>query len=138
MDLDSAHVYLASHLSWDDEPALTDYEQDRLVVSALSGSDYPISLLNAAIIQGLEWKLAKAVEYHEDDESKIFDHLMAKLEYWRSIVLGTSSLATSGVYAGGISVSDKDARVQNSDRVTPSFTVGIGQTFSNKISNWSV
>jgi len=37
----------------------------------------------------------------------------------------SSVLNPPGVYAGGISISDKDARVQDTDRVKPAFTADL-------------
>jgi hypothetical protein len=140
MDASFAEHYLASEVSWDSEPLLSDEQKDVLLTLADTGSGiFTYRSLGAAIFLGWRWKRAIAVETYADDEDKIFDHINLMLKEWAWAA--DSSLGgkpVGGMFAGGISKTDKDARNQNTDRVSPAFNVGAHQESSNpKVASWS-
>jgi|SRR6185369_1618229 len=116
MELDEAEEYAAFHLEWDSEPALSSGKQEWLLRYARAvdangvspGAEeyvetYTFSSLNAATLLGWQWKLAAAVELHQNDEDEIWEHCKAMVDHWSGIVggsaIGGTSLDDSGSFA---------------------------------------
>jgi hypothetical protein len=94
-DAASARLFIASETEWDSEPSLSEAQQDFLLEAAkATATTYTIASIGAAIYLGLSWKLKKAIEYHEGDESKIFDHLKEVMERWS--IYASSDLGLPG------------------------------------------
>lgn len=110
IDAGQAQEYLKSNLEWDAEPVLSQIQQLRLskyarAIDATGLSPdatgyeltYSFNSLHAAIYLGWTWKLAAAVELHEDDENEIFDHCKQMVAHWGGIVEG---IAIGGTLSG--------------------------------------
>lgn len=119
IDVEFAQIYIDSNTAPDAEPQFTEDEADAIFESALAvdadgvspggtgyTATYTYDSMNAAILQAWQIKLAKAVEMHEDDESKVFDHIQEMLTYWSSRVSGS-------VIGGAVSTSPGSMSVTN-------------------------
>lgn len=138
-----AQAYLNSELQPDAEPALsTDQKTNLLSLAETStgSGEYTYRTLATSVYLGFRWKRAIAVETHKGDEDKIFEHLdrMIKEWAWAADNSLTGNVA-AGVFAGGISKADIDARNQDSDRVKSAFSTGLHREWGNNpaLSDWN-
>jgi len=125
LDENFAELYLEAELDWNAQPALGEFEKVTLLELALVDGAYSYSSLGAAVYLGWRWKHAKAVEtVTEDGEDKIFDHITQKLSQWEwAANIGARGFPT--VFAGAISVADKDSRQLDTGRVQSAFSANM-------------
>lgn len=119
IDAEFAQIYIDSHTAPDAEPQFTEDQADAIFESALAidangnspghedyEDTYTYDSMHAAILGAWQIKLAKAVEMHEDDESKVFDHIKEMITYWTGRVSGTVIGGSVSVSSGSISVTN--------------------------------
>ena len=119
LDEEFAQTYIDSNTSPDAEPQFTEDEADALLEAAKAidvngvspgGTGYVPTFtydsLHAAIYLAWTWKLAKAVELHEQDEDEIWEHCKAMVEFWASRLAGTVVGGSVPQSAGSISVAN--------------------------------
>jgi hypothetical protein len=100
-----------------DDPLLFDEELDWLL--ATEGNARRAAVPACEAIVG---KLARRVTVSVDGISKSLSDMQDKYAKLLPILKRRAALGSTGVYSGGISISDRDAREENTDRVEPAFT----------------
>lgn len=119
-DLTNAGKYIASNSDWDGEPALSQLEQQDILLSAraidVNGispggtgyvQTYTHDSMNAAVLQVWRMKLAKVAEYHEGDEKAIADNVRKMFAFWSGQVSGLIVGGAVPVSSGSVSVTNR-------------------------------